>query len=65
MPVKLMVWVLPATPLALSVMVTIVPLSVPAMEGVKVTLMMQLPPIPTKLLVEQVVPVDGILKSAG
>lgn len=60
-----MVWVLPATPLALSVMVTIVPLSVPAMEGVKVTLMMQLPPIPTKLLVEQVVPVDGILKSAG
>ena len=41
-PVKATIWVLPAVPSALSVIVS-VPVSVPVEGGVKVTLMMQLP----------------------
>jgi hypothetical protein len=52
-PPKLTVCVLPATPLLLSVMVS-VPLSVPVVVGVKVTLIVQEPPaatLPAQLLV--------------
>jgi hypothetical protein len=47
-PLKVTVWVLPVTPLLLSVMVN-VPLSEPVAVGVKVTLMVQEPPAGTLL----------------
>jgi hypothetical protein len=54
--------VLPATPLLLSVMVS-VPLSGPVAVGEKVTLIVQEPPAATGLLVEQVVPVEATAKA--
>jgi hypothetical protein len=61
-PVKPTVCVLPATPLLLSVMVS-VPLSAPVAVGEKVTLIVQEPPAATGLLVEQVVPVEATAKA--
>jgi hypothetical protein len=61
-PVKPTVCVLPATPLLLSVMVS-VPLSGPVAVGEKVTLIVQEPPAATGLLVEQVVPVEATAKA--
>jgi hypothetical protein len=54
--------VLPATPLLLSVIVS-VPLSEPVAVGVNVTLIVQEPPAATGLLVEQVVPAEATAKA--
>jgi hypothetical protein len=66
-PVKLTVCVLPDTPPALSVIVRM-PVRVPLAVGVKVTLMMQLPPTPTlepQLLVWEKSPVTVMLETAS
>jgi len=61
-PLKLTVCMLPATPLLLSVMVS-VPVSGPVAVGVNVTLITQLALAATGALVPQVVPLAAIAKS--
>lgn len=63
-PLRLTVWVLPATPLLLSVMVS-APVRVPLAVGVKVTLIMQLAPaarLPPQLLVWAKSPLVAMLE---
>jgi hypothetical protein len=60
-PFKVAAWVLPATPLVLSVTVRVA-VSAPAAVGVNVTLIVQELPAATGVLVEQVVPVEATAK---